>query len=120
MKKIFLIWSLLFISCASFAGSLYVSENISAQNTFSDPLNLGYKSGAVLTLSGTWVANVTLQRSDILGVYTDVTDTDGNVVTFTQNGTYVIKEPTLSANYKFGVKTGNYTSGTVVGVLEYN
>ena len=34
------------------------------------------------------------------------------------NGTYAIAPSNVAAQYQWGIATGNYTSGTVVGMLE--
>lgn len=96
------------------------SKSIGAQNTFSDATWLA-PGLATVALSGTWSATVTLQ------VATDGHEgTQGNppgtpstwvdVDTFTSGGVHIL-EVGSTAHYRFGVKTGDYTSGTVVGVL---
>lgn len=94
----------------------YRTNSISAQNTFSDPIAL--KRGGVLTLSGTFSATVSLQRKGMDGAWVDVTNNSGTATTFTAGGTYQISPIDVPALYRWGVKTGNYTSGTVVGTLE--
>ena len=80
------------------------SASIAAQNTFTDAVRLeGYFN---LSLSGTWVATVTAQRSIDNSTWVDVD-------TFTANSEEVGFEPELMW-YRVGVKTGAYTSGTVV------
>lgn len=80
------------------------SASIAAQNTFTDAVRLeGYFN---LSLSGTWVATVTAQRSIDNSTWVDVD-------TFTVNSEEVGFEPELMW-YRVGVKTGAYTSGTVV------
>lgn len=98
----------------------YVSDSITAQNTFSTPLAL--KTGGLLTLTGTWTATVSLQRlldSSTLAspTWVDVTNNSGTATTFTANGTYTISPIAVPGIYRWGVKTGNFTSGTVAGVL---
>ena len=93
------------------------ANSLSAQNTFGDALAL--VRGGVLTLSGTWVATVSLQRKDAnAGTWHDVTNNSGTATTFTGNGTYTVDPNLIDALYRWGIKTGNYTSGTVVGVFE--
>lgn len=97
-----------------------ITASLTAQNTFS---SAGFFCGqALLVLSGTWSATVTLQVSTDGGSnYNDVTDSSGNVLAFTTNGTYIVTSPTNDLDnirWRFGVKTGNYTSGTVVGVMQ--
>jgi hypothetical protein len=80
------------------------SASIAAQNTFTDAVRLeGYFN---LSLSGTWAATVTAQRSIDNSTWVDVD-------TFTANSEEVGFEPELMW-YRVGVKTGAYTSGTVV------
>lgn len=113
--------ALMILASPAIASSLSVTASLTAQNTFSNPAAIGTATyrGGILTLSGTWVANVILQRQDIQGNWRDVTDNNGVSVVFTTNGTYYFNEPNRATNYRFGVKTGGYTSGTVVGIIEY-
>jgi len=92
------------------------TDSISAQNTFSRPIAL--KRGGVLTLSGTFTATVSLQRQGMDGNWVDVTSNTGTATTFTTIGTYQVSPIDVPALYRWGVKTGNYTSGTVVGTFE--
>lgn len=83
------------------------SASIAAQNTFTDAVRLeGYFN---LSLSGTWTATVTVQRSIDNSTWVDVD-------TFTANSEEVGFEPELMW-YRVGVKTGAYTLGTVVARL---
>jgi hypothetical protein len=80
------------------------TASIVAQNTFSDAARLeGYFN---LSISGTWVATVTVQRSIDNSTWVDVN-------TFTTNFEGVGFEPEFMW-YRVGVKTGAFTSGTVV------
>ncbi len=85
-----------------------VEASISAQNTFSGTVEL--KGMYNLSLSGTWVATVHVQRSYDGSTWMDVGQYTGNVE-------LVGTEPEDGVIYRFGVKTGNYTSGPVVGRL---
>jgi len=101
-----LIFTLCFVG---FAGATvgYVTKSITAQNTFSEAAAMqGYFN---LSLSGTWDATVTVQRSYDSG------STWVDVKTFTANTEEVGYEPETGVLYRFGVKTGAFTSGTVVG-----
>jgi hypothetical protein len=81
-----------------------VTASIIAQNTFSDAVRLeGYFN---ISLSGTWVATATVQRSIDNSTWVDVK-------TYTLNAEEVGFEPEFMW-YRVGVKTGAYTSGTVV------
>jgi len=85
--------------------STLVSANITAENTFTDAVRLeGYFN---FSISGTWAATVTVQRS--LDGATNWVDVD----TFTANSEEVGFEPEFMY-YRVGVKTGEFTSGTVI------
>lgn len=80
------------------------TKTISAQNTFSDAvLTEGYFN---LSVSGTFVATVTVQRSWDVSTWYDVD-------TFTAPTQEVGFDPEFTY-YRAGVKTGEYTSGSVV------
>lgn len=83
------------------------SVSITAQNTFSDPIRI--VGSFNVSISGTFVATVTAQRSD------DGT-TWNNVDTWTIPAEEVGTDPILNY-YRIGVATGNYTSGTVVASI---
>ncbi len=80
--------------------------SITAQATFTDPAVFGGSFG--LRVRGTWSATVTLQRSDDGGTtYDDVESWTANVVR-------IVDEPLRGgATYRLGVKSGDFTSGTV-------
>ncbi len=86
---------------------MIVTANITAENIFSDPLNV-LKGPFHFSLTGTWVATVHVQRSDDAGV------SWADVESFTENGQYPGFEALNNIRYRAGVKTGNFTSGTVV------
>jgi hypothetical protein len=92
------------------------TNSIAAQNTFSSPLTL--TDGAILTLTGTWAGTISFQRKAKDGNWYDVTNNSGAATTFTTNGTYAIDPRGAVADYRWGFKTGAYTSGTCVGFLE--
>lgn len=92
------------------------TDTIAAQNTFSNPISL--KQAGVLTLSGTFSATVSLQRKGADQNWVDVTNNSGTATTFTAPGTYQITPINIPALYRWGVKTGNYTSGSIVGTIE--
>ena len=99
-----------------------VESNISAQNTFTNAIRItGVDSSRVFTiiLEGTWSATVTLQRSLEAddGPWEDVTS-----VSWTANTTETYDDglDNQIAWYRIGVKTGQYTSGTVEAALDYS
>lgn len=99
-------------------GRVFITKSITAHNSFSDPCKI--VGAANFVLSGTWEATVHLQRSKDIGVtWDDVTDANGNVVTWTRNVTAIINGSTEgdSVLWRFGVKTSNFTSGTIVGEI---
>ena len=80
--------------------------SLSAQNTFTDPLPLFGDFN--LSLSGTWVGTVTLQRTFDEGTtWLDVADYTANI----EDRGF---EPESGVQYRAGFKTGEYTSGTAV------
>lgn len=89
-----------------------ITKSISAQNTFSDNLAI-LNRPFNFSLSGTWVATVYLQRSFDTGV------TWLDLEFFTINIERVGVEPEVGTLYRFGVKTGDFTSGTVIGRLSF-
>jgi hypothetical protein len=96
-----------------------VSANITAEDTWSDYIRV-VGAGAsfrtfALTLSGTWSATVTLQRS--VGEPGDWTDIKSYTVNGTDNYNDGLDNQTIF--YRVGVKTGDYTSGTVVEDINY-
>ena len=84
------------------------TKTITGANQYSDGVRLiGYFN---LSLSGTWVATVTIQRSfDDGSTWFDVKE-------FTVNTQEYGFEPErmTDVQYRIGVKTGNFTSGEVV------
>lgn len=87
-----------------------VTADITAQNTFTDKIQvIGHFN---LSISGTWAATVTVQRS-----------WDGtnwfDVDTFTSNYEGVGFDAE-EVYYRVGVKTGEFTSGTVAVRLSDN
>ncbi len=86
-----------------------VTASLTAQNTFSSAIVIFGKFN--FSLSGTWGATVFVQRSYDEGVtWLDVAQYTGNV----ENSG---DEPERDVQYRFGVKTGGFTSGTIVGRL---
>ena len=87
-----------------------VNKSISAANIFSDSLVV-LNEPFNFSLSGTWMATVHIQRSFDDGV------TWLDVENFNINTEKIGIEPEVGIFYRFGVKTGNYTSGTIIGRL---
>lgn len=88
------------------------TKTVTAQNTFTDPFIVN--KGGIITLFGTFSATVVLQKRLLDGVtWVDVTDNDGLATTFTLAGTYEMQGEGFEVEYRVGVKTGGYTSGTV-------
>ena len=85
-----------------------VTKEISAENTFSDPIEV--KGTFDLSIAGTFVATVTVQRSfDGGSSWSDVETFTAPIETYGVQPTY--------ANYRVGVATGDYGSGTVTVTL---
>ena len=90
--------------------SRIVSASIGAQNTFTDSIKL---SGPFdLSISGTFVGTVTVQRSYDNSSWKDVD-------TFTSPTEDYGFQPEI-AWYRAGIKTGAYTSGTAIVSLAGN
>lgn len=107
MKRltVLLVFLLCFVSLAWAAK--VVTASLAAQNTYSDVVYLkGYFN---FSLTGTWTATVWVQRSFDNG------STWVDVKSYTANVQDVGYEPEANVCYRFGVKTGGYTTGTVVG-----
>lgn len=96
-----------------------VSDSFSAENDFSGHIRVtGVTTSRqfAITVSGTFVANVTLQRS------VDEGSTWIDVSTYTTVTTTTLTDGLENQIiwYRIGVKTGGYTSGTAVCSLVYN
>lgn len=95
-----------------------VTKSISSADVYSDPIRVtGIGSGRSfgITVTGTWVGTVTLQRSvGAVGAWVDVSN-------------YTINQSTSLSDaldnqiiyYRIGIKPSNYTSGTANVVLAY-
>ena len=86
-----------------------LTADIAGNDVFSDPVIL--KGVFNLSLSGTWAGTVTTQRR--FSGTSIWLDTD----TFTSNIEETGEEPENGVEYRFGFKSGDYTSGVVVGRL---
>lgn len=87
-----------------------VTKSITAENTFSDGA-LFVAGDFNFSLSGTWAATVWVQRSFDKGV------TWMDVESFTSNIERIGTAVENNILYRFGVKTGGFTSGTIEGQL---
>lgn len=86
-----------------------ITASLTAENTYSDSVTI-VKGKFNFSLSGTWVATVYVQRSFDNG--SNWLDVDS----FTTNCQMIGEETEYCGSlYRFGIKTGGYTSGTVVG-----
>jgi len=95
-----------------------VTQSIAAGNTFTDPILVTGTEAArifAITITGTWSATVTLQRSiGAVGAWVDV-------VGYTDNQSATLDD-SLSNQiiyYRIGIKSGGYTSGTATVTLTY-
>jgi hypothetical protein len=87
----------------------YVTKTITAQNIFSDAIAIhGKFSFSVSGISGD---TVWVQRSFDGGT----TWKDGK--SYTVDTEDVGEEPVRGVFYRFGVKTGGYSAGTIIGIL---
>jgi len=82
------------------------TRSITAANQFTDAVEMvGYFN---LSISGTWAGTVTVQRSF------DGGSTWHDVDTWTENAQEYGLEPEGGIQYRVGIKTDEYTSGTCV------
>ena len=100
---------------ASNVSARKIPISLTAENTFSNWVPL-YGDG-MLILSGTFVATGKLQISRDESTIYDVTDNSGLVKAFTAGGTYTFSIPSRGFKVRFGIATGSYTSGTVIGEI---
>ena len=80
-----------------------VTQAISAQNTFTDGYRL--EGGFNVSISGAFVATVTVQRSPDNTNWFDVNSFNAPIEVSGSDPEFLY--------YRVGVKTGDYTSGTV-------
>jgi len=82
------------------------TRSISAENLYTDAVEL--RSFFNVSISGTWVATITCQRSfDFGSTWFDVKSWTANVQEYGF-------EPETKVYYRMGIKTGAFTSGTAV------
>ena len=87
-------------------GSKLQSRSITGENQFTDPIEcVGYFN---ISISGTWDATVTVQRSFDLG------STWFDVASWIANTEEYGFEPERGVQYRGGVKTAGFSSGTIV------
>jgi hypothetical protein len=82
------------------------SITITAENSWTDAIGVSENNNFDISISGTFVATITLQRSYDKGL--NWFDTD----TFTSAGEWQAAGSETN-DYRIGVKTGNFTSGTI-------
>ena len=97
----------------------YVEQSLTGANQFSSYIRVtGTETSRqfTVTLTGTWSATVTLQRSvGEPGAWVDVVEYTGNGTT-----TYDDNLDNQTIYYRIGIKTGDYTSGTANAALEFS
>ncbi len=102
------------------AASAQQTVTVSAENTFTTPsikvTGVGSQRALTVTITGTWVATVTVQQSvGVDGVWSDFTSyTTNQAATSITDGL-----DNQIVYYRIGVKTGGYTSGTATCQLNY-
>lgn len=87
-----------------------VTATITAQNSFTDPLRIEGKFN--LSLSGSWSATAVLQRRFNEGSWL-------NVKEYTANAEEMGEEAEGNVEYRIGVETGNWTSGSLTTRLSH-
>lgn len=95
-------------------GPVFVVASVTAQNTFTSSIQVT-ETGTIRTItiliSGSWVATVTLQYSTDNATWVDVPAKTWVSVNATTS--YLDGLDNQTIYYRLGVKTGDYTSGTV-------
>jgi len=91
--------------------------DISAENNFSEWIYVDSDELVTVTLQGTWVATMTVQYA----LNQDYEATSGSptpvaLETKTENGRWDF--PGGGDWWRFGVATGDYTSGTLEGIIQ--
>lgn len=103
----------LFTSAWAVAGEV-VKETITAQNTFSDSISPTYQNPScrlnINVYGATWSATVTLQRS----FKDESNETWYDVEEYTSNTEKALVDCERGNRYRIGVKTDDFTSGSVV------
>lgn len=95
-----------------------VTGTLASADVYTDPIRItGVGTDRAFThiLSGTWVANIVLQRSiGDIGAWTDV-------ATYTANGTVNFNDgfDNQIIYYRLGIKAGGYTSGSATARMSY-
>ena len=88
-----------------------VTASLTAENTFTDWYSSRYDNAdgyLNLSVSGTWVGTITVQRSFDGGV------TPLDVEQYTSNIEKYVQDFETGVVYRIGFKTGEFTSGTAV------
>jgi len=93
------------------ANHLIASASITAQNTFTEGTVFDPRRPFNVSISGTWSATVLLQRSFDDGV------TWHSAASFTANAELMVDTVEEDVQWRLGVATGGFTSGTVVARL---
>lgn len=95
-----------------------VAANLSGADQYTNPIRVfgvGASRAFSVTVSGTWSATVTLQRS--VGAPGDWTSFE----TYTSNQSKSVNDglDNIEVYYRIGIKTGEHTSGTAAARLDY-
>jgi hypothetical protein len=94
-----------------FSGTEKKSKDISAENSYTNTMWVDSNESVIISLTGTWAATVTLQRSYDEGL------TWLDYYQYTSNISTLVIEVEDDVLYRLGIKTGDYTSGTVVAII---
>lgn len=93
-----------------------VLKTITAQNEFTDALTVQEGKSFLIIIEGTWTATLTLQeRSGEDDSWRDVTFQDGTLIQFENNvnTSTNIQNHLQQMQFRLGVKTGDFTSGSI-------
>lgn len=94
-----------------------ISETISAQNTFTNPVEI--LGPFTIEISGGTSSTVHIQRRiGDSGSWSDLTDANGTVLTWTSDAVFNLQENTRGVQYRGGIKTGNYTDDATITISQ--
>lgn len=94
------------------------SFTVSADGANNQTPFISLREGGLVTLEGTFVGTVTLQRKGSDGNIVDATGNTGTIVTYTAKGTYTIDCGQTQGLYRLNCKSGAFTSGPLIMMIE--
>lgn len=94
------------------------TKTVIADGTANQTAWCSMKRGGMVTLEGTFVGTVTLERRGADQNVITATNNSGVAITFAAAGTYELSPGLVQAEYRLNMKSGGYTSGTCIMLIE--